>query len=148
MALQSSGAISLDDIHVEAGGSTGSQATINDADIRALISKSAGAQMAFNEWYGASAYTQTSHTGLASYVAPSTDQYGNVTQERRIVGDDSQGTGQQTNSNKIYAYGFSFAHLADFSPFTLNSRSAEVQELKSQGTMSTIRFSIRCNWRR
>ena len=60
MPLQSSGAISLDDIHVEAGGSTGSQATINDADIRALISKSAGAQMAFNEWYGASAYTQTS----------------------------------------------------------------------------------------
>ena len=143
MALQSSsGAISLDDIHVEAGGSTGSQATINDADIRALISKSAGAQMAFNEWYGASAYTQTSHTGLASYVAPSTDQYGNVTQERRIVGDDSQGTGQQTNSNKIYAYGFSFAHLADFSSFTLNSRSAEVQELKSQGTMSTIRLLV------
>ena len=36
MTLQSSGAISLDDIHVEAGGSTGSQATINDADIRAF----------------------------------------------------------------------------------------------------------------
>ena len=141
MTLQSSGAISLDDIHVEAGGSTGSQATINDADIRALISKSAGAQMAFNEWYGASAYIQTSHTGLASYVAPSTGGYVTV-QERRIVGDDSQGTGPQTNNNKIYAYGFSFAHLADFSPFTLNSRSAEVQELKSQGTMSTIRFSI------
>ena len=63
MALQSSGAISLDDIHVEAGGSTGSQATINDTDIRALISKSAGAQMAFNEWYGASAYTQTTTQG-------------------------------------------------------------------------------------
>ena len=106
-----------------------------------LISKSAGAQMAFNEWYGASAYTQTSHTGLASYVAPSTGGYVTV-QERRIVGDDSQGTGQQTNNNKIYAYGFSAAHLADFSPFTLNSRNTEVQELKSQGTMSTIRFSM------
>ena len=55
MALQSSGAISLDDIHDEAGGTSGSTATINDADIRALISKSAGASMAFNEWYGASA---------------------------------------------------------------------------------------------
>ena len=142
MTLQSSGAISLDDIHVEAGGSTGSQATINDADIRALISKSAGAQMAFNEWYGASAYTQTSHTGLASYVAPSTNQYGTTTQERRIVGDDSQGVGQQTNNLFIYFYGFSFEHLADFSPFTLNSRSTEVQELKSQNTMSTIRFSM------
>ena len=70
MPLQSSGAISLDDIHVEAGGSTGSQATINDADIRALISKSAGAQMAFNEWYGASASIQIS-SGNSFYQAAS-----------------------------------------------------------------------------
>lgn len=54
MALQTSGQISLNDIHVEAGGSSGSQASINDADIRALISKGNGAQMSFNEWYGAS----------------------------------------------------------------------------------------------
>ena len=57
MALQSSGAISLNEIHIEAGGSTGTTATINDADIRDLISKSAGATMSFNEWYGASAVT-------------------------------------------------------------------------------------------
>ena len=55
MGLQSSGAISLNEIHIEAGGSSGTQATINDSDIRALISKSSGAQMSFNEWYGASA---------------------------------------------------------------------------------------------
>jgi len=55
MPLQSSGAISLNQIHVEAGGSSGSQASINDADIRALIGKSSGATMSFNEWYGASA---------------------------------------------------------------------------------------------
>jgi hypothetical protein len=54
MALQSSGAISLNEIHIEAGGSTGSNCTINDSDIRGLISKSSGATMAFNEWYGAS----------------------------------------------------------------------------------------------
>lgn len=57
MALQTSGAISLNDIHVEAGGTSASQAAINDADIRGLISKSSGAQMAFNEWYGASSFT-------------------------------------------------------------------------------------------
>lgn len=57
MALQSSGAISLDDIHVEAGGSSGTQAGINDSDIRLLINKSSASQMAFNEWYGASSYT-------------------------------------------------------------------------------------------
>ena len=69
MALQSSGAISLNEIHIEAGGSTGSNCTINDSDIRGLISKSSGATMAFNEWYGASAndlvtaFTFASQTG-------------------------------------------------------------------------------------
>jgi hypothetical protein len=57
MALQSSGAISLDDIHVEAGGTTGTLASINDSDIRDLIGKTAGASMSFNEWYEASAGT-------------------------------------------------------------------------------------------
>ncbi|QDP58283.1 MAG: hypothetical protein Unbinned8622contig1005_24 [Prokaryotic dsDNA virus sp.] len=55
MALQSSGQISLNDIHVEAGGTSGTQAALNDSDIRALISKTSGAQSAFNEFYGASA---------------------------------------------------------------------------------------------
>ena len=55
MPVTSSGAVTLDEIHVEAGGSTGSSCTINDADIRALIDKSDGATMAFNEWYGATA---------------------------------------------------------------------------------------------
>ena len=57
MALQSSGQISLNDIHVEAGGTSGSQAGMNDSDIRALIGKNAGSNMSFSEWYGASAET-------------------------------------------------------------------------------------------
>lgn len=60
MALQTSGAISLNDIHVEAGGTSGTLASINDADIRGLISKTSGAQMSFNEWYGASNIVQYS----------------------------------------------------------------------------------------
>ena len=64
MALQSSGAISLNDIHIEAGGSSGTQASLNDADIRGLISKASGAQMSFNEWYGASGVTtESSYVG-------------------------------------------------------------------------------------
>jgi hypothetical protein len=54
MALQTSGAISLNQIHVEAGGNTMTSASINDTDIRGLIGKGSGATMAFNEWYGAS----------------------------------------------------------------------------------------------
>ena len=57
MALQTSGAISLNDLHVEAGGASGTSATINDTDIRAIISKASGAAMSFSEWYGASAMT-------------------------------------------------------------------------------------------
>ena len=55
MPVPGSGAISLNEFHVEAGGSSGTQCSINDSDIRGLIGKSSAAQMSFNEWYGASA---------------------------------------------------------------------------------------------
>lgn len=55
MPVPGSGAISLNQFHVEAGGSSGTQCSINDSDIRGLIGKSSGVQMSFNEWYGASA---------------------------------------------------------------------------------------------
>jgi hypothetical protein len=69
MALPSSGAISLNEIHIEAGGTTGTLCSINDADIRALISKGSEVQMAFNEWYGASSslYSADMHSEASSY---------------------------------------------------------------------------------
>ena len=71
MALQSSGAISLNDIHIEAGGSSGTNCSINDADIRALISKGSGSQMSFSEWYGASGVTTEGPFFVqASYLSP------------------------------------------------------------------------------
>ena len=54
MPVPSSGAISLNQFHIEAGGTSGTQCSINDSDIRALISKGSGATMSFSEWYGAS----------------------------------------------------------------------------------------------
>jgi hypothetical protein len=60
MPVPSSGQISLNDFHVEAGGTSGSACTLNDADIRGLISKGSGAAMNFNEWYGASASIHSS----------------------------------------------------------------------------------------
>ena len=56
MALPASGTLSLNEIHIEAGGTTATEAGINDADIRGLISKSSGTAMSFNEWYGASSF--------------------------------------------------------------------------------------------
>ena len=43
MGLQNSGAISLDDLHVEVGGTSGTTCSLNDADIRALIDVGSGA---------------------------------------------------------------------------------------------------------
>lgn len=54
MALQASGQISLDDLHVEAGGTTGTECSMNDADIRNIISKGDGAQNGLSEYYGQS----------------------------------------------------------------------------------------------
>ena len=57
MTLPASGSISLNQMHIEVGSSSGTQVSINDSDIRGLIGKSSGATMSFSEWYGASAFT-------------------------------------------------------------------------------------------
>jgi len=68
MPLPTSGAISLNQIHVEAGGISGTQASINDSDIRGLISKSSGVTMSFNEWYGAGGTTLSSSNGNTFFI--------------------------------------------------------------------------------
>lgn len=55
MALPTSGQITLNQMHTEVGGASGSYVTINDSDIRGLIGKASGAQSSFSEFYGASA---------------------------------------------------------------------------------------------
>ena len=50
MPLPSSGAITLNDIHVEAGGSTGNVGSLNDSDIRALVGIPSGA-ISFSDFY-------------------------------------------------------------------------------------------------
>ena len=58
MALQTSGAISLNDIHVEANGSSGSTVSLNDSDIRAVGGVASGA-IDFADFYGATVVTVT-----------------------------------------------------------------------------------------
>jgi len=70
MPVPSSGAISLNQFHVEAGGTSGTTCTINDSDIRALIGKASATTMSFNEWYGASASNDTADmTASSVYVS-------------------------------------------------------------------------------
>ena len=58
MTLPASGSISLNQMHIEVGSSSGTQVSINDSDIRGLIGKGSGVTMSFSEWYGASSFTQ------------------------------------------------------------------------------------------
>ena len=70
MALQSSGAISLDDIHVEAGGSTGTSCNLNDTDIRGLtagsgqtINSTSDSEIDLGDFYGATSITYFNASG-------------------------------------------------------------------------------------
>ena len=72
MALQTSGAISLNDIHVEVGGTSGTQASMSDTDIRSLINKGFEATVSFSEYYGASANTVVTVTQGIKYQTMAT----------------------------------------------------------------------------
>ena len=70
MPLPSSGQISLNQMHVEAGGTSGTQASMNDSDIRGLVSAAANSQMTFSSFYGASS-AATVLSGNSGYIASS-----------------------------------------------------------------------------
>ena len=53
MTLPSSGAISLNQMHVEAGGSSGSQVSMGDTDIRDMVLAPSFTQNSFSTYYGA-----------------------------------------------------------------------------------------------
>lgn len=59
MTLPTSGPINVNEIHVEAGGTSGTAASMNDADIRGLIDKASGAAQNIAEYYGASSILDT-----------------------------------------------------------------------------------------
>jgi hypothetical protein len=67
MPLQSSGQISLNDLHVEAGGTSGTEASMNDSDIRGLLNAAANSQMPFSSFYGAGSAT-TILSGNSQYT--------------------------------------------------------------------------------
>ena len=64
MVLPTSGnPISLNQIHVEAGGTTSTEASLNDSDIRGLIDKLGQNSNSFSEYYGVSAETSLPTSG-------------------------------------------------------------------------------------
>lgn len=63
MALQTSGAISLNDMHIEVGGTSGTTCSLNDPDIRALINVDANGNQSIQQYYGKSSETQLPTSG-------------------------------------------------------------------------------------
>jgi len=66
--IPTSGAITLNQIHVEAGGSSETACTIHDSDIRALISKASEAQADFADYYGARAEQTSTGTVAQTFT--------------------------------------------------------------------------------
>ena len=83
MALPGSGAIDLNAIHVEAGGTSGTACTMNDSDIRDIGDFSANTSRGLNAWYGKKAKwiitmstgQTTVNTAGSDYVAANTERY-------------------------------------------------------------------------
>ena len=63
MTTPASGAISLNQLHTEAGGTSGTQVSINDADVRRLKDGSSGASSSFNSFYSKTRYVVTCAAG-------------------------------------------------------------------------------------
>lgn len=77
MPLPSSGPISLNEIHVEAGGTSGTECSINDSDIRALINLgSTTVPKMFSSWYGASAALYTGVCTIAQSAFKTSTYFG------------------------------------------------------------------------
>jgi len=66
VALQTSGAISLNDIHVEMGGTSGTTVSLGDSDIRAVAGSASGAA-AIGSCYGVTVVTVTQGTLSSQY---------------------------------------------------------------------------------
>jgi hypothetical protein len=75
MALPASGEIHFNEIHIEAGGTTGTQCSLEDTDIRALIGEASLDQHAISEWWGASAAEVTWDT-TSRIITGSDDFFG------------------------------------------------------------------------
>jgi len=75
VTLQTTGAISLNDVHIELGGTTATTVSLNDADIRGLtaatgktINSTLATEISFNDLYGASAIPPFDYTGANGAV--------------------------------------------------------------------------------
>jgi len=112
VALQTSGAISLNDIHVEVGGSSGSSVGINDTDVRDLTGVGSGGTSSFNSFYGKSAINTAGPTtisysfwGFADLGGVCWGGYYNDYYDNFRLSDDQNAGMSVANAQTYYPYG-------------------------------------------
>lgn len=105
MTLQTSGSISLNDIHTEAGGSSGTTASINDSDIRSIANNipSSNNPMPFSFWYGAPFSLGSWPTGPGSVKEPTLPNVGGYDRNGDGIGEATFefGVKHDTANNRI-----------------------------------------------
>ena len=139
MALPTSGALTLNAIHIEAGGSSGTTCSLNDTDIRGLtaasgrtINSTQGTDIDFADFYGASgaaadvSLTMTiggaSSTSTIQYVGTTRIRYrgydNSGTYDSSVTSFGSLSTSSFTNYfggntiNEIYNFGTSYSSVS------------------------------------
>lgn len=95
MTLPSSGnTISLNQMHTEVGGTSGTTVSMNDPDIRVLTKKASNAQSDFNSFYGISGgFVSVMGVGGGTITSSSTTNYVTTTTTRRYRGFSASAEG-------------------------------------------------------
>ena len=133
MATPSSGAISLNDMHVEAGGSSGTTCSINDSDIRLIANKSSGATAPFNDYYNrAKDYAISQTTGGTNVTT--TGQYASTIQRYR---------GYANNSGKGMSNMGSYSPSNDSDYFSNNTFSEQHIEGQQGATSISVNITVK-----
>lgn len=109
MALPTSGALTLDQIHVEAGGSSGATSSLNDTDIRGLtaasgrtINSTQGTEIDFADFYGASGASFSAISMVVGDETGTTTGYVNNTSTHRgFVASESTGSMSPTSDSNF-----------------------------------------------
>ena len=131
MALPTSGALTLDAIHVEAGGTTGTTCSLNDTDIRGLtpgsgktINSTQGTTVDFDDFYGASSGFSMTLT-VGDRQTSSTVDYVTTTTVNR--GFDSLTGSLSPTSNSGFLGGATITQLKNVGTFAISSGTPQLR---------------------
>ena len=109
MATPSSGTITLNEVHVEAGGSSGSQCSFNDSDIRSICGSNQNTQFSMSDMYERAAdfsFSGTtganSQTTTSGYISITSYQRGFTASSTSIDSGGTRGSMSPTSESSYF----------------------------------------------